>query len=116
MSKKRPKRAPLLRFFLDSRWLLLLWLLLVIASAYLRLYPRLRGYETVLAFGAGCAALGTVSYFLVKLAIAVRQRRLWIEDRRARGLRTYEQPRDAISRNEIVRRILFLPKPPPVQP
>ena len=98
-----------------SRWSLLWWFLLLMAGAFLQALTKSRGRWNILAIYMGCVAAGVVAYLVVKVALVVRKRRLWIEDRRARGLPTYEQPRDAISNNEIVRRILFLPKRVPPQ-
>src|ERR1041385_6551281 len=99
----------------SSRWGLLLWFLLIMVGAVLQALTRARGQWNLLAIYMGCVAAGVVAYLVVKVALVVRKRRLWIEGRRARGLPTYEQPRDAISNNEIVRRILFLPKRVPPQ-
>lgn len=93
-----------------SRWLFLWFFLFVMAGALLQAPARLHGHLEHLPLYMSTAALGFVVLVLVSFALAVRKRRLWIEDRRARGLPTYERPRDAISDNEIVRRILFLPR------
>jgi hypothetical protein len=99
-----------------SRWGLLWWFLTVIGQVFLAILIRLWGHWKILALAMAGATVWTLGYLLVKIAGGLRKRRLWIEDRRARGLKTYEQPRDAISNNEIVRRILFLPKRSPPQP
>lgn len=95
-----------------SRWGLLWWFLAIMAMVILQGFMRFHGNWNILLLYAGGAAGFIAVYLLVKIAIAIRDRRLWIEDRRARGLKTYEQPRDAISDFPIVRHILFLPKPP----
>jgi uncharacterized integral membrane protein len=88
-----------------------LWFFLaVIAAALLQGLVKLHGHLAYLPLYVSIVAVWVAGYLLVKFALAVRARRLWIEDRRARGLRTYEQPRDAISNNELIRRILFLPR------
>jgi hypothetical protein len=92
-----------------SRWLLLWFFLFVMVGALIQAPIRLRGHLEGLPLYMVGAAAGFVILILVTFGLAVRRRRLWIEDRRARGLRTYEQPRDAISDNPIIRRILFLP-------
>jgi hypothetical protein len=105
MSKKPPSRRGLLWWFLST-----------LALAFLYGLIRLRGHWNILPLYMGGAALCVVVYILMKLALVMRKRRLWIEDRRARGLKIYEQPRDAISNNTVVRWILFLPKQKPIQP
>jgi hypothetical protein len=105
MSKKSP-----------SRWGLLWWFLLVIFGAFLQALTKSRGQWNVLAIYIGCVTAGAVAYIVVKFALVLRNRRLWIENRGEQGLPTYEQPRDAISNNQIVRRILFLPKRMPPRP
>jgi hypothetical protein len=93
-----------------SRWLFLPLFLAAMGAALLQAPARLRGHWNLLPLYMAGVAAWFVAYILVKFALAIRKRRLWIEDRRARGLPTYEQPRDAISNNGFVRRILFLPK------
>jgi hypothetical protein len=93
-----------------SRWLFLWLFLFVMAGVLLQAPARLRGHLERMPLYMGTAAAGFVVLILVAFALAVRKRRLWIEDRRARGLPTYERPGDAISDSEIVRRILFLPR------
>ena len=89
----------------------ILWLFVpVIAIALLKAPAILRGNWQYPPLYLGFVVLWVAGYILVKFALALRDRRLWIEDRRARGLRTYEQPRDAISQNPFFRRILFLPR------
>jgi hypothetical protein len=104
MSRKPPSRFSLL------------WLYLGLVGGAVLGAPRvLHGHWEWLPyyviFAAICMA-GPIAWYVGR---SIRNRRLWIEDRRARGLKTYEQPRDAISDNEIVRRVLFLPKKLPPQ-
>jgi hypothetical protein len=93
-----------------TRWLFLWLFLTVMGAALLRAPVLLHGRWNGLPLYMGAAAVWFAVSIVVAFARAVRARRLWIEDRRARGLKTYEQPRDAISNNPIVRWILFLPK------
>jgi hypothetical protein len=97
-----------------SRWRMLgsilFVFLLLYAFALIQAPYRLHGRMEFLPYYMVASAILVMGVMLVEYGLMIRKRRLWIEDRRARGLPTYEQPRDAISNNKIVRRILFLPR------
>jgi hypothetical protein len=93
-----------------SRWLFLRLFLMVMAFGLLEAPLRLHGHWERLPLYMASVAVGFVLLILAAFIGAVRKRRLWIDDREAHGLRTYEQPRDTFSNNPLVRRILFLPR------
>jgi hypothetical protein len=88
----------------------LLWLFLALVAGAILEAPRLlRGHWEWMPYYTVFAVIWVAVVIAWFIGRSIRNRRLWIEDRQARGLKTYEQPRDAISNIPIVRRILFLP-------